>query len=511
MDHQPFRFLHAADLHIEAPVTGLTELPEHLSQQILDAPAAAAKNIFDAALSEKVDFLLLAGDILSATRTGPWGPLFLIEQFEKLRLEGIEVYWAGGRVDTPEDWPDPLALPTNVHRFPVGETLTIVHCRGGVPLARIYGTSFGTGVSVLEPDQPDEPDGLYTIGVFYGRPTSEALRSAVPQYWALGSSHRREFLSRSPSVAFNPGSPLARSPLEDNAGDSGAAALVDVNEFGRAEVKPIHVSPIRWVTELLTFADEPDEEALRTQMRNRSAALKKTGGDELTFVNWRFVGNAAMRTELRYGRLASSLLRDLRSEFGRERPILWPLSLEPVLPDELDAELYDQQTILGDYLRMTAYYQEHTEEPIELSDFFPEELREYLTVQYALEKERLKLPSEENLRVDSPPDDAVPVKTFRPETPELIRRLTLSMDERRNFRGASDTEKSEPRYREALEQIASARLAALREAAVFGAELLAGDTQEVRAAHSPAAKKNPLLAEERRAVQNYLDGKESLS
>ncbi|MBR6480242.1 MAG: DNA repair exonuclease, partial [Thermoguttaceae bacterium] len=143
MTNHPFRFIHAADLHLDLPVTGLSHLPEHLREKVLNAPKEAAERLFKEALAERVDFVLLVGGVLDPLKTGAWGPLFLIDQFEKLRLEGIQVFWACGVDDDPANWPDVFALPDNVHRFPVDEIEEVVFSKEGIPHARILGTSLG--------------------------------------------------------------------------------------------------------------------------------------------------------------------------------------------------------------------------------------------------------------------------------------------------------------------------------------------------------------------------------
>ena len=83
MASQGFRFIHASDFRLELPVDGLMSLPDRYGDAILDAPRLAAERVFDAALREKVDFVVLSGDLISPRETGPWGMLFLIEQFKR--------------------------------------------------------------------------------------------------------------------------------------------------------------------------------------------------------------------------------------------------------------------------------------------------------------------------------------------------------------------------------------------------------------------------------------------
>ena len=127
MPYWPFRFIHAADFHLHRPITGITEVPEHLRELLLEAAYRAAVRVFEAALTEESDFVLLAGDLLDPEATGPHGPLTLVEQFERLAERGIAVYWAGGQCDPPEVWPAVYHLPDNVHVLPAGRPVEILH------------------------------------------------------------------------------------------------------------------------------------------------------------------------------------------------------------------------------------------------------------------------------------------------------------------------------------------------------------------------------------------------
>ena len=131
MSNRPFRFLHASDFRLDAVPRGLTEVPDHLRDTLLDAPYNAARRVFDTALTERVAFVVLAGNILQADLTGPRGTTFLSEQFQRLAEAGISVYWAGGESDPPENWPVAIPLPDNVHVFPKDRVTDFLHqCDG---------------------------------------------------------------------------------------------------------------------------------------------------------------------------------------------------------------------------------------------------------------------------------------------------------------------------------------------------------------------------------------------
>ena len=159
------RLLHASDLHLEQPIYGLAAVPDHLRELFVEAPYRAAEQVFETALAEDVDAVLLAGDVLSVDRAGPPAIMLLLEHFARLGDRGIPVYWAGGGVDQPDHWPRSVTPPENVHVFPVGRVETLDLVRHGEPLARVQGTSCREDGSVEVGGFHRDAHGLFTIGV----------------------------------------------------------------------------------------------------------------------------------------------------------------------------------------------------------------------------------------------------------------------------------------------------------------------------------------------------------
>src|SRR5262245_35055356 len=105
MSQRPFRFLHAADLHLDRQPADIAEVPEQLADLLIDCPLRAAERLFDAAIDQRVDFVILAGDVIDPARCSPRELLFLVEQFQRLKGRNIAVYWCGGANDSAAAWP----------------------------------------------------------------------------------------------------------------------------------------------------------------------------------------------------------------------------------------------------------------------------------------------------------------------------------------------------------------------------------------------------------------------
>src|SRR4029078_6409687 len=142
---QPLRLVHASDLHLERPLDGLADIPDHLRELLIEAPYHAAEQVFETALAEDVDAVLLPLDILNLDRAGPPAIVLLLDQFARLAERKIPIYWAGGSVDTPDSWPRSVALPSKVPVFPIGHVESHDLTRAGQTIARVQGTSCPEG------------------------------------------------------------------------------------------------------------------------------------------------------------------------------------------------------------------------------------------------------------------------------------------------------------------------------------------------------------------------------
>ncbi|WP_210419037.1 metallophosphoesterase [Bradyrhizobium sp. NAS80.1] len=63
-----FRFLHAADIHLDSPLTGLSRYEGLPAEEVRGATRAAFDSLIHLACQEAVDFVVIAGDLFD----GDW-------------------------------------------------------------------------------------------------------------------------------------------------------------------------------------------------------------------------------------------------------------------------------------------------------------------------------------------------------------------------------------------------------------------------------------------------------
>lgn len=265
-----FRFLHAADIHLDSPLRGLDRYDSLPKDEIRHATRRALENLVELAITEKVAFVLLAGDLYD----GPWKDshtgLFMVKMLTQLTRAGIEVFSLSGNHDAVSIVQQQFHMPEGVHHFSSQKAETILLEKWNVAL---HGRSFPKR---HVPDDfalhyPAAHEGFLNIGVLhtslegvsdghdsYAPCTLDELNSKGYDYWALGHVHRAQIVQQTPSWVVYPGVLQGRHIQET--GMCGVM-LADVDNGRITDVRPVACDVLRWnpITVDLTGADAPFE------------------------------------------------------------------------------------------------------------------------------------------------------------------------------------------------------------------------------------------------------------
>ncbi len=350
MAKESFRFIHASDFHLERPFQDVLDLPEHLKKTLVEAPWKAAEAVFEHAIIENVDFVVLAGDILNPTTTGAQGVAFLLDHFETLRSKGIEVFWAGGVVDDVDRWPASIALPPNVKIFSNKNAENFVFRRNQSTLATVIGRSVDGNEIVRAAEYAHDPDDTFVIAVAHGKADAQSLATENVHYWALGGRHQASIVqTEEPAIRYC-GSPQARCLQEE--GPHGFV-LVDVDSQRQVQIHSIDVDLVRYSEQDIDADDVAMGKDLRHLFAKRVARLQSEAAGRHLLIKWRI--NMDLENAAVVGPSAlEELLSWLRREFGNGSPSSWSTDIEILPPKELPAKWKDEDTILGDFLRTAA-------------------------------------------------------------------------------------------------------------------------------------------------------------
>ncbi len=282
-----FRFLHAADPHLDSPLQGL-EAHEGAPVGVLrGATRRAFGNLVDLAIEEAVDFVVIAGDLYDGDWKDYSTGLFFRGQMVRLQAKGIPVYLIAGNHDAASVISKKLSLPENAHVFSTRTTESMEV--PGHPVV-IHGRGFPHRAvpENLAKEYPAEVAGRFNLGLLHtsltGRPghdtyapcSEQDLRGKGYGYWALGHIHQPEVISEDPWIVFA-GNCQGRHARETGPRGCRLVTVNDVLEVESADWQPLDV--VRWqVLEVeLTGVDE-ESEALRRASEILGQAVAQAEG-----------------------------------------------------------------------------------------------------------------------------------------------------------------------------------------------------------------------------------------
>jgi exonuclease SbcD len=238
-----FRFVHAADIHLDSPLRSLALRDGDLAELIGNATRKAFTAIVDLCLDEQVDALLLSGDLYDGEQTSMKTARFLSDQIAKLHQAGIQVFIIRGNHDALSKITKELTFPDGTVKIFGARAIpiSVERAPGALPIT-IHGISFAeprAPESLLSKFRPPV-EGAINIGLLhtslggteghdvYAPCDLGDLQRAGFRYWALGHIHKR-FAAEGAATIVMPGIPQGR-----DIGEAGAKSvtLVAVDDEG---------------------------------------------------------------------------------------------------------------------------------------------------------------------------------------------------------------------------------------------------------------------------------------
>jgi DNA repair exonuclease SbcCD nuclease subunit len=221
-----FRFLHAADIHLDSPLLGLDRYEGMPVKTLRQAGRKALENLVNLAIRKRVRFVILAGDLFDGDWPDVNTGLFFVAQMARLQEHNIPVFVISGNHDAANRMTRSLPYPKNVHMFPADQPTTF---RLSDVAVALHGQSYPQSVvteNVARKYPPADP-ALLNIGLLhtgldgregharYAPCTPEDLSRSRYQYWALGHVHQRESVSTNPRTLIEfPGNIQGRHARE---------------------------------------------------------------------------------------------------------------------------------------------------------------------------------------------------------------------------------------------------------------------------------------------------------
>lgn len=237
------RFLHTADLHIGRPFRGIGSLDTTWRGRITNATPVAFNTLCDYAIDNKVDFVLVAGDVFDRSPADYSDYTLFFTGLKRLAKAGIHTYICAGNHDPYSLWKSAYFTETpSIHVIDAQGPSYFVHYRDGQPLCYIAGRSYQKKVwdpnesiieglsyqdikqhglehpapDILRENTMDDLEKLPAIAMAhtsldkgndtrYAPVTKQQLQATGVTYWALGHIHSFECFpdSKKPFAAYS--------------------------------------------------------------------------------------------------------------------------------------------------------------------------------------------------------------------------------------------------------------------------------------------------------------------
>lgn len=248
-----FRFIHTADLHLDSPLKALRRRNADIADAVGVATRAAFERIVTKAIDEKVNALLISGDLYDGSTREMSTGLYLADCVRRLSEAGVHTLVIYGNHDA-----ESVVKPP----FPETDLLTVFKAKAGTVRfeehqVAVHGASFKdpTVADDMTPAYPDPVPGWVNIGMLHtslgGYSAHDAYAPTTParltdkgyDYWALGHIHKHDVVQDAgpgkPWIIY-PGIPQGRDMGETGPGQ----AVICTVQDGQVSVEWFNTAPV---------------------------------------------------------------------------------------------------------------------------------------------------------------------------------------------------------------------------------------------------------------------------
>lgn len=357
------RFVHAADIHLDSPLYGLDAYPGAPAERLRIATRQAFENLIDLCLEERVDFLIIAGDLFDTDVKDFNAALTAAAQLRRLKNAEIPVYLILGNHDSREEATKHVPWPDNVTLFDHTRPNTVRHPT--LPVA-LHGMSYPKR-EVLEnlvPKYPAPIANCVNIGLLHTNAGSNAEHAAYApcsveelaakgyDYWALGHVHAHAVLHEEPHVVY-PGNTQGRHVREIG---SKGCILVSIERNGEEhavnKLEFRETGVVRWFRETIELGTDDDEEAMLAATRKRLQDVATAASGRLAAVRLEYTGRCSVHAATTDDTSRQQLDANIRAAAADAVDDVWiekiKFRTQPTF--DLDA-LRQRQDLLGRLLR----------------------------------------------------------------------------------------------------------------------------------------------------------------
>lgn len=377
----PFRFLHAADLHLDSGFSGLAHISPAIRSYLRESTFAALGRLVRVAIQENVDFIVISGDVYDVSDASLQGQLRFQEALKELGQHGIQVFLIHGNHDPLDGLRLTTEMPKHVTVFggQKPDHSTAYRRKDGQEVAIVSGISYPTAkvtdnTALTFSRKPGSR--LFHIAMLHGNVDGDLLHETYSpcsrrdliergfDYWALGHIHKRSVLHEKPAIVY-PGNIQGRSIKET--GPKGCY-VVDVDEAGSLTPRFHELDYVRWQVRELSIEGLSNEAEWIQKVEQVIDEIREELPELMSVVRFRLIGRGDVHKVLAEKGAAEDLLSELqrreavRAERKDYEGLVWVEGFAVESGLAIDRErLLKEDSFLGEMLRISVRTEYSTE------------------------------------------------------------------------------------------------------------------------------------------------------
>ena len=327
------RFVHSADLHLDSPFQGLAAIHPDIAGRLQRATFDAYDNIISLCIEERVDALLVAGDVFDGADRSLRAQHQFVEGLKRLDEAGIRSFICHGNHDPLDGWEARLDFPPGAVKFgPEVERAPVFPEQPD--RAVVYGVSyptrevrqnlipgFGTaGAEQVSIGLVHANVGTDTGHDSYAPCTLGDLEDTGFDYWALGHVHTRRVLRQADPTVVYPGNPQGRHPNER---DARGVYLVEVGDSGVVHIEFRPMDVVRWASVQIDIAGLETEGDLLGAIDDALTAHRNAANGRSLVVRIELNGRGDLHGVVTKPEFADGLRDIVNESWVHQTPFLW--------------------------------------------------------------------------------------------------------------------------------------------------------------------------------------------
>ena len=401
---QKFKFIHAADLHLDCPLSGIQEfdLDKSIQDRIKNATFTAFDNLISLCVERKVDFLLIAGDIYNSRDKSLRAQIHFRNGLRRLESNGIQVYVVHGNHDPLDSWSAKIELPKNVHLFGGKSVTSEVFSKYELPCAIVHGISYSKSeiqsnfakrfkpisnkdiansesLQIKFDSREKNLSDIFEIGLLHCSvgsnkthkeyapcSLSKDLKPSGMDYWALGHVHTRDVMSNQNPCIIYPGNTQGLHVNENGARGVYCVYVVDRDNI---ELEFVPIDDVRWYQEQIHINDLNTIDELEKAVGVYLNGCSETSEKRLSIARLTLVGRGDLHESIKNPDSGNDLLEQFQQD---------GLLLDPqVILSEIKIHTYKQinienrraaEDLVGDFLRIVEEAKQNPELKMAIRD-----------------------------------------------------------------------------------------------------------------------------------------------